>query len=48
LIPLPDTISVSGEALMVPATAVDFVSDDLSGFGASVDAFRSRLRGEQH
>ncbi|HEX3813702.1 MAG TPA: PRC-barrel domain-containing protein [Mycobacteriales bacterium] len=48
LIPLPDTISVSGEALIVPSTATEFVSDDLSGFGASVDAFRARLRGEQH
>jgi uncharacterized protein YrrD len=47
LIPLPDTISVSGEALIVPATATEFISDDLSGFGASVDAFRARLRGEQ-
>lgn len=47
LIPLPDTISVSGEALIVPATAIDFISDDLSGFGASVEAFRARLRGEQ-
>jgi uncharacterized protein YrrD len=46
LIPLPDTISVSGEALIVPATAADFVSEDLSGFGAAVDAFRSRLRGQ--
>lgn len=45
LIPLPDTISVSGEALIVPATAADFVTEDLSGFGAAVDAFRSRLRG---
>jgi len=47
LIPLPDTISVSGEALIVPATATEFVTDDMSGFGASVDAFRARLRGEQ-
>ncbi len=45
LIPLPDTISVSGEALIVPAAAADFVTDDLSGFGAAIDAFRSRLRG---
>lgn len=47
-IPLPDTIAVSGEALIVPSTAADFVSDDLSGFGASVQAFRDRLRGEKH
>lgn len=44
LIPLPDALAVSGEALMVPASAVEFVSDDLSGFGAAVDAFRARLR----
>lgn len=47
LIPLPDTISVSGEALIVPASAAEFVSEDLSGFGAAVEAFRSRLRGGQ-
>lgn len=46
LIPLPDTLAVSGEALMVPAQAVEFVCDDLAGFGAAVDAFRARLRGE--
>lgn len=45
LIPLPDSIAVSGEALIVPAAAVDFVTDDLSGFGAAVEAFRARLHG---
>jgi uncharacterized protein YrrD len=44
LIPLPDTVAVSGENLIVPAAATEFVSDDLAGFGAAVDAFRSRLR----
>src|SRR5689334_17039310 len=44
LIPLPDTVAVSGEHLIVPAAATEFVSDDLAGFGAAVDAFRSRLR----
>ena len=44
LIPLPDTVAVSGEHLIVPATATEFISDDLAGFGAAVDAFRSRLR----
>lgn len=43
-LPLPDTVSVSGQNLIVPAAATDFVSDDLSGFGAAVDAFRARLR----
>ena len=46
LIPLPATLSVSKEHLMVPAAATDYVSDDLSGFGAAVDEFRARL-GEQ-
>jgi uncharacterized protein YrrD len=44
LIPLPDTVAVSGENLIVPAAATEFVSEDLSGFGAAVDAFRARLR----
>ena len=44
LIPLPDTMAVSGEHLIVPAAATEFVSEDLAGFGAAVDAFRSRLR----
>ncbi len=43
LIPLPDTIAASGEHLMVPAAARDFVSDDLAGFGAAVQAFRAHL-----
>jgi uncharacterized protein YrrD len=43
-IPLPETLAVSGEALMVPAAVQEFVTDDLSGFGASVDAFRAHLR----
>jgi sporulation protein YlmC with PRC-barrel domain len=43
LIPVDDTLAVSGETLMVPAAARDFVRDDLAGFGAAVDAFRARL-----
>ena len=43
-IPLPDTMAVSGENLIVPAAATEFVSEDLAGFGAAVDAFRARLR----
>jgi len=43
-IPLPDTVAVSGENLIVPAAATEFVSEDLAGFGASVGAFRTRLR----
>ncbi|MGH3934479.1 MAG: PRC-barrel domain-containing protein [Pseudonocardiaceae bacterium] len=44
LIPLPDTVAVSGENLIVPSAATEFVSEDLAGFGAAVDAFRARLR----
>lgn len=43
-IPLPATVSVSGENLIVPAEAAEFVSDDLAGFGAAVEGFRARLR----
>ncbi|UZJ25135.1 PRC-barrel domain-containing protein [Rhodococcus antarcticus] len=45
LIPLPDTLAASGQHLMVPASAKDFVSHDLAGFGASVAAFRAQLEG---
>lgn len=45
LIPLPDTVAVSGEHLIVPASAADFVRDDLAGFGAAVEAFRAQLEG---
>ena len=47
LIPLPDTISASGEHLMVPASAANYLTDNLGGFGAAIDAFRSQL-GEVH
>ncbi|CAN5635530.1 PRC-barrel domain-containing protein [soil metagenome] len=45
LIPLPDTLAVSSEHVMVPASAESFVSDDLAGFGAAVTAFRAQLEG---
>ena len=45
LVPLPDTLAVSGEHVMVPASAEGFVTQDLAGFGASVQAFRSQLEG---
>ncbi|CAN5419249.1 PRC-barrel domain-containing protein [soil metagenome] len=45
LLPLPDTLAVSAEHVMVPASAEGFVSDDLAGFGAAVQAFRSQLKG---
>jgi uncharacterized protein YrrD len=46
LIPLPDTIAASGEHLMVPASAKEFVGRDLAGFGAAVEAFRAQLGGD--
>jgi len=46
LIPVDDTLSVSGETLMVPAAAEEFVRDDLSGFGSAVEEFRRRLDAE--
>ena len=46
LLPLPDALAVSGEALIVPAGATDFVAHDLAGFGAAVAAFRGHLRGD--
>jgi sporulation protein YlmC with PRC-barrel domain len=45
LIPLPDTLSASGEHLMVPAAAANYLTDNLAGFGAAIDAFRSQLGG---
>jgi uncharacterized protein YrrD len=46
-LPLPDTLSVSAEALVVPAAAADYVQDDLAGFGGAVEAFRTRLRDDR-
>lgn len=43
LVPLPDTLAASGEHLIVPASALDFVSNDLAGFGAAMASFRARL-----
>ncbi len=43
LIPLPDTMAVSGEHLMVPASVQEFVGEDLAGFGAAVERFRAQL-----
>ncbi|MET3808340.1 sporulation protein YlmC with PRC-barrel domain [Nakamurella sp. UYEF19] len=45
LIPLPDTLSASGEHLMVPAAAANYLTDDLASFGSAIDAFRSQLGG---
>jgi len=44
-IPLPQAIAVSGEALVVPAAAVDYITSDLAGFASSVERYRELLRG---
>jgi len=48
-VPLPDTLSISDERVIVPDSAAAFIQDDLSGFGGAVDQFRSQLseRGER-
>ena len=46
-VPLPDALSVSGEALMLPDAATEFIRDDLAGFGAAVAEFRAHLRGRE-
>lgn len=43
-IPLPDTISMSAEHVVVPDAARDYVHDDLTGFGGAVEDFRRQLR----
>jgi uncharacterized protein YrrD len=45
-VPLPDALAVSGEALMLPDAATEFIRDDLAGFGAAVEEFRTRLRSQ--
>lgn len=42
-IPLPAALAMSGEAIVVPASTKKFVSQDYTGFGASVQAFRDQL-----
>jgi uncharacterized protein YrrD len=44
-IPLPEAMAVSGEALVVPASAVDYVTSDLVGFADAVDRYRELLHG---
>lgn len=44
-IPLPDTVALSDERVVVPDTATDYIRDDLSGFGGAVADFRSQLGG---
>lgn len=42
-IPLPDTMAISGDNVIVPDSAIDYVRNDLTGFGGAVSDFRSRL-----
>lgn len=44
-VPLPDTLAASGNHLIVPVSAKDFVAHDLAGFGAAVQDFRQQLNG---
>lgn len=44
-LPLPETGAVSGEALIVPASAIDYISTDLAGFGEAIDRYQDMLRG---
>jgi sporulation protein YlmC with PRC-barrel domain len=43
-IPRPDTITASDNAVIVPDAAVDYVAEDLAGFGEAVESFRAHLR----
>ena len=45
LLPLPATLAVSGETLMVPADVEGYIRDDLAGFGSAVADFRARIAG---
>lgn len=46
LLPLPDTLAASGDNLVVPSAATEYVRDDIAGFGAAVDDFRSSLKSD--
>jgi sporulation protein YlmC with PRC-barrel domain len=44
-LPLPVTTAMSGEAVIVPSSAVDYIATDFAGFGEAVDRYRELLRG---
>ncbi len=46
-VPISAQMGLSGENLVVPAAATEFISNDLVGFGASVETFRQRLGNDQ-
>ena len=43
-VPRPDTLAASRQVVIVPDVIVEYVSDDLAGFGAAIEGFRARLR----
>jgi uncharacterized protein YrrD len=43
LVPLPQTLAVSGTHLVVPASVGPYIRDDLTGFGTAVRDFRAQL-----
>lgn len=44
-VPTSAQLSLSGENLIVPPEASDFICNDLAGFGAAVESFREHLKG---
>ncbi|MBQ0976110.1 PRC-barrel domain-containing protein [Streptomyces sp. RK31] len=46
-VPLARTIAVSGEALVVPAAAAEFMADDLSALEKAIPEFRNRMSGKE-
>ena len=48
LLPLPDTLAVTGDNLVVPAAATEYVRNDLAGFGAAVVVVRRVLQQLAH
>jgi uncharacterized protein YrrD len=44
-IPMPDTISMSDQHVVVPSGAREYVVGDLTGFGGAVERFRSQIAG---
>jgi uncharacterized protein YrrD len=44
-LPLPETGAVSGEAVIVPASATEFLTTEFEDFDEAVDRYRNRQRG---
>jgi sporulation protein YlmC with PRC-barrel domain len=44
-VPMPETISMSGEHVVVPSSAREHTTGDFAGFGAAVERFRSSQGG---